>query len=86
MPRGVQVNGAVISELRRSKALSQRALARIAGGSERTIRNAERNKILEAHIALYISTALGIPMDGIVSGGLPPSRTAHNLSLARRIG
>lgn len=86
MLRGVRIDGTAVSSLRRSRALSQKKLAKSAGVSERTIRNAERSSALESHIALYIATALDVPLTDIVAERPTPSRASRLHQLARRIG
>jgi DNA-binding XRE family transcriptional regulator len=86
MLRGVRIDGGVVSGLRRSRALSQRDLAKSAGVSERTIRNAEKGQAVESHIALYIATALEVPLADIVVAHAVPSRSDRLHATVRSIG
>ncbi|MFO0942747.1 MAG: helix-turn-helix domain-containing protein [Pirellulales bacterium] len=84
MHRGVRVDGATVHNLRSSKGWSQRQLAKAAGISERTVRNAEKSSILESYIANYLAIALDVPLNEIVEQRAAASRGNKLKNLTRR--
>lgn len=85
MHRGVRVDGATVHSLRSTKGWSQRQLAKAAGISERTVRNAEKSSILESYIANYLAIALDVPLNEIVSQRACASRGNRLKGMIRRL-
>lgn len=85
MHRGVRVDGATVHSLRTTKGWSQRQLAKVAGISERTVRNAEKSSVLESYIANYLAIALDVPLNEIVLQRACASRGNRLNSLIRRL-
>jgi transcriptional regulator with XRE-family HTH domain len=85
MHRGVRVDGPAVKRLRKSLGLSQLLLAKNAGISERTVRNAEKSQVLESHIANYLAVALDVPLNEIVSERACTSRSSRLNGLIRKV-
>jgi transcriptional regulator with XRE-family HTH domain len=58
--RGIQVDVQRFRQLRRARGLTQPELARIAGVSERTVRNAELGRRIRLDFLRFLAAALGV--------------------------
>jgi transcriptional regulator with XRE-family HTH domain len=74
--KGVRANGSKIKELRRKRALSQKALGREANVTERTLQRAEKGEVVMPEVLTAIATALKINVDGIIAEGVTRTETA----------
>jgi DNA-binding XRE family transcriptional regulator len=85
MHRGVRVDGDTVRRLRKAKGWSQVCLAKMAGVAERTVRNAEKDSVLESHIAGYLAVALDVPLNDIVTERPTGNRAARLKSLIHKV-
>jgi transcriptional regulator with XRE-family HTH domain len=64
--RGIQIDVARFRQLRRARGLTQPELARLAGVSERTVRNAESGRRIRLEFLRYLALALGIEVTDVI--------------------
>jgi hypothetical protein len=57
----------------------------MAGVAERTVRNAEKDSVLESHIAGYLAVALDVPLNDIVTERPTGNRAARLKSLIHKV-
>jgi transcriptional regulator with XRE-family HTH domain len=75
--RGIQINTTRFRQIRRARGFTQAKLARIAGVSERTVRNAELGRRVRLDFLRYLAIALGVEV-------LDVSRDPDELRVANR--
>jgi len=82
--RGVRIDGTWLRRLRFEHGYSQKVLATRAGVSERTIRNAEKGLMLEAHVADCIAGAVGVRLGDLVLERATAGRSVQLQRWARK--
>jgi transcriptional regulator with XRE-family HTH domain len=66
MMRGIEVAALRFRQLRKARRLTQQELARLAGASERTVRNAEAGQRVRQEFLDYLAAALGVDLLDVV--------------------
>ena len=73
--KGVKANGSQIRGLRKKKGFSQKALARVAHVTERTLQRAEKGDVVMPGVLTSIATALKIDVEQLLAEGVSRSET-----------